>query len=71
MCIRDRIRTELGAPGSLIEYLLQPDGMTPIKRPILNRQRDVLGISPVVSLEEGVQRVCKKVQERIAAGGLK
>jgi hypothetical protein len=45
--------------------------MTPIKRPILNRQRDVLGISPVVSLEEGVQRVCKKVQERIAAGGLK
>jgi nucleoside-diphosphate-sugar epimerase len=69
--LAEQIRTELGAPGSLIEYLPQPDGMTPIKRPILNRQRDVLGISPVVSLEEGVQRVCKKVQERIATGGLK
>jgi|TARA_B100000959_G_scaffold262486_1_gene300959 nucleoside-diphosphate-sugar epimerase len=69
--LAEQIRVELGAPGSLIEYLPQPDGMTPIKRPILNRQRDVLGISPIVSLEEGVQRVCKKVQERIAAGGLK
>ena len=69
--LAEQIRTELGAPGSLIEYLPQPDGMTPIKQPILNRQRDVLGISPAVSLKEGVQRVCTKVQERIAAGGLK
>ena len=69
--LAEQIRAELGAPGSLIEYLPQPDGMTPIKQPILNRQRDVLGISPAVSLKEGVQRVCTKVQERIVAGGLK
>ena len=50
--LAEQIRAELGAPQSLIEYVGQPEGMTPIKRPVLARQRSVLKIVPSVSLEE-------------------
>ena len=45
-----------------------PPQMTLRKRPLLDRMRDLLGVVPQVSLEEGVGRVCAKVVERIRAG---
>jgi hypothetical protein len=42
--------------------------MTLVKRPTLDRQRDILGVVPSVSLAEGVKRVCRRVRERLAAG---
>lgn len=69
--LAELIRAELGAPAHLLEYRDQPDRMTPVKQPLLDRQRDVLGIVPRVSLEEGVRRVCRRVLERIAVGEMK
>jgi nucleoside-diphosphate-sugar epimerase len=63
--LAELIRAELGAAKSLIEYRDQPNRMTPVKRPVLTRQRDVLGIEPAVSLPEGVRRVCQRVRERL------
>jgi hypothetical protein len=40
--------------------------MTLVKRPMLERQRNLLGFEPRVSLEDGVRRVCA-VQARMAA----
>ena len=66
--LAERIRTELGAPVSLLRHVKQPSQMTPVKRPLLDRQRELLGIVPKVSLDEGVRRVCRRVRERLAAG---
>jgi hypothetical protein len=41
--------------------------MTLVKRPTLERQRTLLGIEPLVSLAEGVRRVCA-VQRQMVAG---
>jgi nucleoside-diphosphate-sugar epimerase len=62
------IRAELGADPSLLRVVDQPARMTPVKRPTLTRQRDLLGVDPAVSLEEGVRLVCRRVRERLAAG---
>jgi nucleoside-diphosphate-sugar epimerase len=45
-----------------------PRQMTLIKNPTLERQKNILGVEPKVSLEEGVARVCKRVPERLATG---
>ena len=65
--LAEMIRQQLRAPSELIQGLELPSRMTLIKRPTLNRQRDLLGIEPRVSLKEGVQRVCQKVLERMQA----
>lgn len=59
------IVAELGASPDLISYRDQPPGMTPEKRPSLERQRDLLGVQPTVSLEEGVRRVCAGIRRRL------
>lgn len=59
------IRTELDAREDLIIYREQPEGMTPLKRPSLDLQRDLLGVEPKVSLEEGVQRVTQEIRRRL------
>lgn len=64
----EKVRSELGAPADLITYNELPSRMTLIKRPVLDRQRDILGVIPQVSLDEGVMLVCKRVRERIRAG---
>ncbi len=63
-----RIRAALDAPANLIVEREIRERMTLVKRPNLERQRVLLGIEPVVSLEEGVARVCRRVRERLAAG---
>jgi nucleoside-diphosphate-sugar epimerase len=57
---------ELGADPSLVQERPLPPRMTLVKRPVLTRQRDLLGTEPAVSLEEGVRRVLD-VQQRLAA----
>jgi nucleoside-diphosphate-sugar epimerase len=57
---------ELGADPELIRTVTMPSQMTLIKHPTLERQRNLLGFEPRVSLEEGVRRVCA-IQARMAA----
>jgi nucleoside-diphosphate-sugar epimerase len=65
--LAELIRGELGADPSLIQLAPLPPQMTLVKRPTLERQRGLLGIEPLVSLAEGVRRVCD-VQRRMVAG---
>lgn len=64
--LAETIRAELGAPHELVQLIEQPGRMTLIKRPVLDRQRELLGVVPQVSFEEGVRRVCRRVRERLA-----
>jgi len=62
----EQIRIELGAVPELVRVREMPTRMTLVKRPVLERQRDVLGITPAVSLQQGIRLVCRRVRERLA-----
>jgi nucleoside-diphosphate-sugar epimerase len=64
--LAEMMRAKLGASEELVRRVELPPQMTPEKRPALERQRLVLGIDPLVSLEEGVERVCRTVARRLA-----
>lgn len=64
----EMIRAELGAKRSLVSLRDLPERMTLTKRPKLDRQRDILGVMPKVTLAEGISRVCKRTRERLAMG---
>lgn len=64
----EQIRIELGAVPELVRVREMPTRMTLVKRPVLERQRDVLGITPAVSLQQGIKLVCRRVRERLATG---
>ncbi|SBW09795.1 Nucleoside-diphosphate-sugar epimerase [uncultured Alphaproteobacteria bacterium] len=64
----EMVRAKLEADPALITHHDLPDRMTLVKRPKLDRQRDILGVTPKVSLTEGVNRVCTRIRERLAAG---
>ena len=66
--LAEAIRAELGASRDLITVNELPDRMTLVKRPTLDRMRDILGVVPTVSTADGVRLVCKRVTERLAAG---
>lgn len=66
--LAEMIRAELGASPALVQLSDLPARMTLVKRPSLDRQRDVLGIVPQVSLADGVSRVCARVRERLRMG---
>jgi nucleoside-diphosphate-sugar epimerase len=66
--LAEMIRSQLGASRDLIQYNELPKRMTLIKEPVLKRQRDILGITPQISLAQGVERVCIRVRERLKAG---
>ena len=66
--LAETIRCELGAPRQLVRVRDLPDRMTLVKRPCLDRMRELLGVVPQVSLQDGVRRVCRRVQERLRAG---
>ncbi len=68
--LAEMIRKELGASRDLIEIVRLPERMTLVKNPSLERQQQLLGVVPQVSLEEGVARVCKRVRERLGHAGL-
>jgi nucleoside-diphosphate-sugar epimerase len=66
--LAEMVRKELSAPRELIRNIEIPVRMTKVKRPSLNRQTEILGVTPTISLQEGMRRVCKRVPERIQAG---
>ena len=61
------MRAELNADHSLIHTTSLPGQMTLVKRPTLDRMRNLLGVEPQVSLQEGVRRVCAH-QRYLVAG---
>lgn len=58
--LAEMIRGQLGARHDLIRLCPQPTGMTPVKEPVLYRQRDWLGFIPAVEIEQGVALVCER-----------
>ena len=66
--LAERIRVTLDAPRELVRMTPLPRMMTLVKRPVLTRQRELLGVTPKVSLDEGVGLVCRRVRERVARG---
>lgn len=66
--LAEMIRGTLGAAPSLVRVNQLPDRMTLVKRPTLERMQTLLGVTPKVSVEEGVRLVCARVQERIRTG---
>lgn len=63
--LAEMIRNKLDASPKLIKYKNIPSQMTLAKQPVLNKQKKILGVTPRVSLIEGVKRVCDKVKERL------
>jgi nucleoside-diphosphate-sugar epimerase len=66
--LAEMIRSRLGASRNLISVKNIPNQMTLVKRPALDRMSTLLGTTPKVSLEEGVDRVCRTTLERIGRG---
>lgn len=56
---------ELNADESLINYTNLPERMTLKKVPNLTKQKEILGVEPKVTLEEGVKRVCDTLKTRL------
>ena len=59
---------KLGAAKDLVRTRELPARMTAVKRPSLHRMRTLLGVTPTVSLDQGIRLVCQRVKERLAAG---
>jgi nucleoside-diphosphate-sugar epimerase len=66
--LAEMIRARLGASKDLITVRKIPSRMTLVKNPTLTRMETVLGVKNKVSLEEGVDRVCTRIIERIRDG---
>lgn len=66
--LAEMIRVRLGASKDLVKVVPFPGQMTAVKKPTLDRMMVTLGVVPKVSLEEGVDRLCKRIKERIADG---
>lgn len=60
---------EYGADKNLVNIVDLPNRMTLAKRPTLDRQENILGVTPKVNLEEGVKRVCERVKTRLRHAG--
>jgi nucleoside-diphosphate-sugar epimerase len=67
--LAEMIRRELGADPALVRDVTLPDRMTAMKRPALDRMKTLLGVEPMVSLADGVTRVCARVRERLQLDG--
>jgi nucleoside-diphosphate-sugar epimerase len=66
--LAEMIRSTLNADRALVRVNDLPSRMTLIKRPTLERMQSLLGVTPAVSVQKGVELVCARVQERIRAG---
>lgn len=65
--LAEMIRSRLDAPRELVRVCRLPERMTLVKNPTLERQQNVLGVIPKVSLSEGVDLVCRRIQDRLKA----
>jgi nucleoside-diphosphate-sugar epimerase len=68
--LAEMIRVRLAAPKELVTVKELPARMTLIKNPSLQRQREILRITPQVSLEDGVDLLCKRIEERLRTAGI-
>ena len=68
--LAEMIRACFGASKDLVKVIDIPNRMTLAKRPTLDRQTNILGVTQRVGLEEGVARVCARVKERLKHQGL-
>lgn len=66
--LAEMIRSALGASPDLVRLKELPSRMTLVKRPSLDRMRELLGVVPAVSLADGVRLVCRRLSERLKAG---
>jgi len=66
--LAEMIRAELQAPADLVRHVDLPARMTLVKRPALERQRELLGVVPQVGVRQGVALVCRRIRERLLAG---
>lgn len=66
--LAEGLRARLDAAPSLITLRDLPARMTTAKRPSLARMRDLLGVTPKVSLDDGLDRVVARVRARLAEG---
>ena len=67
--LAEGLRARLNASPSLITLNDLPARMTAAKQPSLDRMRDLLGVTPKVSLDEGLDRVVARVRARLAHAG--
>jgi nucleoside-diphosphate-sugar epimerase len=58
--LAELVRSCLGASSDLLRFVPQPEQMTPVKIPSLRKQEVLLGVTPKVSIDDGVARVCKR-----------
>jgi nucleoside-diphosphate-sugar epimerase len=58
--LAEMIRVELNASPELVVTTELPPRMTLVKRPTLDRQRSLLRFEPLVSIADGVRRVCAR-----------
>ena len=68
--LAELIRRRLSASPELVKVRQLPERMTSIKKPVLERMRTVLGVTPQVDFEEGVERVCSRIRHRLDASGI-
>lgn len=66
MDVAEGIRRRLDADPALVTVRPLPPQMTGVKRPALERMRTLLGFTPTIDLEEGLDRVCNEVRRRLA-----
>lgn len=66
--LAEMIRVRLGASKDLVKVVPFPGQMTAQKKPTLDRMMKTLGVVPKVTLEEGVDRLCARIKQRIADG---
>src|SRR5690606_3080820 len=64
--VAEGIRRRLDADPALITVRPLPAQMTGVKRPALERMRTLLGFTPTIGLDEGLDRVCDAVRRRLA-----
>jgi nucleoside-diphosphate-sugar epimerase len=67
--LAEGLRTRLNASPALVTLNDLPARMTAAKQPSLARMRDLLGVTPKVSLDEGLDRVVARVRARLAHAG--
>lgn len=63
--LAERIRERLDAAKSLVTVRRLPERMTLVKRPSLDRMATILGVTPKIGFDDGVERVCARTLERL------
>ena len=61
--LAEKIRFEMNASKSLLNFIDLPGKMTLSKNPKLDKQKNILGITPKVSFDDGIKLVCDKVKQ--------